>query len=43
MAMIEHKYLTNFEDRWNWVACAWLAYTDKGKALAQELYHADDP
>lgn len=43
MAMIEHKYVTNFEDRWNWVTCAWLALTDKGKALALELYHADDP
>ena len=43
MAMIEHKYLTNFEDRWSWVTCAWLALTEKGKALALELYHADDP
>ena len=32
MAMIEHKYVTNFEDRWNWVTCAWLALTDKGKS-----------
>jgi hypothetical protein len=43
MAMIEHKYVANFEDRWNWVTCAWLSLTDKGKALALELYHADDP
>jgi hypothetical protein len=43
MAMIEHKYVTNFEDRWNWVTCVWLALTEKGKALALELYHADDP
>ena len=43
MAMIEHKYVTNFEDRWNWVTCAWLALTEKGKALALKLYHADDP
>lgn len=43
MATIEHKYVTNFEDRWNWATCAWLELTDKGKALALELYHADDP
>src|SRR5690242_9529681 len=43
MAEIGHKYVTNFEDRWNWVTCVWLALTDKGKALALELYHADDP
>jgi hypothetical protein len=42
MAMIEHKYVTNFEDRWNWVTCVWLALTEKGKALALKLYHADD-
>ncbi|OBA88292.1 hypothetical protein A5662_25365 [Mycobacteriaceae bacterium 1482268.1] len=41
MAVIEHKYVTNFEDRWNWVTCAWLALTDKGKTLALKLYHAD--
>jgi hypothetical protein len=41
--MIEHKYVTNFEDRWNWVTCVWLALTEKGKALALKLYHADDP
>ncbi|GFG52285.1 hypothetical protein CQY20_06250 [Mycolicibacterium agri] len=43
MAMIERKYVTNFEDRWGWVTCAWLALTEKGKTLAQERYHADDP
>jgi hypothetical protein len=43
MTMIEHKYVTNFDDRWNWVTCAWLELTEKGKALAVELYHADDP
>jgi hypothetical protein len=43
MAMIEHKYVTNFEDRWNWVTCAWLELTEKGKVLALQLYHADDP
>jgi hypothetical protein len=29
--------------RWNWVTCASLALTEKGKALALTLYHADDP
>jgi hypothetical protein len=43
MAMIEHNYVTNFEDRWNWVTCVWLALTEKGRALALQLYHADDP
>jgi hypothetical protein len=43
MTMIEHKYVTNFDDRWNWVTCAWLELTEKGKALAVELYHAGDP
>jgi hypothetical protein len=43
MAMIERKYVTNFEDRWNWATCVWLALTKKGKALALQLYHADDP
>ncbi len=42
MAKIEHRYVANFEDRWNWVTCAWLALTDKGKALALQLYHAGD-
>jgi hypothetical protein len=43
MAMIEHKYVKNFEDRWNWVTCAWLALTEKGTVLALKLYHSDDP
>jgi hypothetical protein len=43
MAEIEDAYVTNFEDRWNWVTCAWLELTEKGKALALKLYHADDP
>jgi len=42
MAMIEHKYVTNFEDRCNWVTCAWLALTEKGKGVALQLYHTDD-
>jgi hypothetical protein len=41
MAEIEEAYVKNFEDRWNWVTCAWLALTDKGKALALKLYHAE--
>ncbi len=41
MAEIEHKYVTNFEDRWNWMTCEWLKLTEKGKALALKLYHAD--
>jgi hypothetical protein len=41
MNEIEHKYITNFEDRWNWVTCAWLELTEKGMALALKLYHAD--
>ena len=36
MAMIEHKYVTNFEDRWNWVTCAWLAAHRKGKGAGAE-------
>ncbi|WP_123026644.1 hypothetical protein [Mycolicibacterium stellerae] len=43
MAEIEHKYVTNFGDRWNWVTCAWLQLTERGKALALRLYHADEP
>ena len=42
IATIEHRYVTHFEDRWNWATCVWLSLTDKGKALALELYHADD-
>lgn len=43
MAEIEHAYVTNFEDRWGWATCAWLALTEKGKALALKHHHADDP
>lgn len=42
MAEIERKYVKNFEDRWNWKTCAWLALTERGKALALELFSADD-
>jgi hypothetical protein len=41
MAEIQHQYVTNFDDRWNWVTYAWLELTEKGKALALRLYHAD--
>jgi hypothetical protein len=43
MAEIEDKYVANFDDRWGWTACAWLQLTDKGRALALQLYHADTP
>jgi hypothetical protein len=42
MAEIEEKYVTNYDDRWGWTAFAWLHLTDKGRALALQLYHADD-
>jgi hypothetical protein len=42
MAEIEQKYVTHFDDRWGWTACAWLQVTDKGRALALQLYHADN-
>jgi hypothetical protein len=38
MAETEQKY----DDRWGWTACAWLQVTDKGRALALQLYHADN-
>lgn len=41
MASIEEKYVANFDDRWGWTACAWLQLTEKGRALALHLYHAD--
>jgi hypothetical protein len=43
MTKIEEKYVTNFDDRWGWTACAWLQLTEKGRALALQLYHADNP
>lgn len=42
MASIEDKYVANFDDRWGWTACAWLQLTEKGRALALRLYHAED-
>ncbi|OBA88300.1 hypothetical protein A5662_25375 [Mycobacteriaceae bacterium 1482268.1] len=43
MAKIEEKYVENFDDRWGWTACAWLQLTEKGRALALQLYHFDHP
>jgi hypothetical protein len=43
MAKIEDAYVTHFDDRWGWVTMCWLHLTDKGKELALELYHADEP
>jgi hypothetical protein len=43
MAKIEDAYVTHFDDRWGWVTMCWLDLTDKGKKLALELYHADEP
>jgi len=42
MAEIQNRYVTNFDDRWGWTACAWLQLTEKGKILALQMYHADD-
>jgi hypothetical protein len=43
MAKIEDAYVNHFDDRWGWVTVCWLDLTDRGKELALELYHADDP
>jgi hypothetical protein len=43
MANIEDAYLNHFDDRWAWRTVCWLHLTDKGKELALELYHADEP
>jgi hypothetical protein len=43
MAKIEEKYVTNYDDRWGWTACPWLQLTEKGRALALQMYHADNP
>ncbi len=42
MTRIEDAYVRNFDDRWAWTACAWLQLTEKGRALALQLYHGDD-
>jgi hypothetical protein len=42
MAKIEERYVANYDDRWGWTACAWLQLTEKGRALALQLYHAED-
>jgi hypothetical protein len=43
MVKIEAAYVKNFEDRWGWTTMVWMDQTEKGKKLALELYHADDP
>jgi hypothetical protein len=43
MAEIEDAYITHFDDPWAWRTVCWLDLTDKGKKLALELYHADEP
>jgi hypothetical protein len=43
MAKIEDAYVKNFDDRWGWTTMVWMDQTEKGKKLALELYHADDP
>ena len=42
-AKIEDAYVKNFDDRWGWTTMVWMDQTEKGKKLALELYHADDP
>ncbi len=43
MAEIEDAYVNHFDDVWAWRTVCWLAITEKGKKLALELYHAEDP
>jgi hypothetical protein len=43
MAKIEDAYVNHFDDRWAWRTVCWLDLTDKGKELALELYHAEEP
>jgi hypothetical protein len=43
MAKIEDTYVKHFDDRWGWTTMVWMSLTDKGKKLALELYHADEP
>jgi hypothetical protein len=43
MAKIEDAYIKHFDDPWAWRCICWLQSTDKGKKLALELYHADQP
>lgn len=43
MAKIEEAYVANYDDRRGWRTMCWLNLTDKGKELALELYHADEP
>jgi hypothetical protein len=43
MAKIEDAYVNHFDDRWGWTTFVWLNPTEKGKKLALELWHADEP
>jgi hypothetical protein len=43
MAKIEDAYVKHFDDWWSWTAMVWMNLTEKGKELALELYHADEP
>jgi hypothetical protein len=43
MARIEDAYVKHFDDRWGWTTMVWMNQTQKGKELAEKLYHADDP
>jgi hypothetical protein len=43
MAEVENACVHNFDNRDGWSFCVWLALTKKGKTLALQLYHADDP
>ncbi len=42
ISQIAHAHVTNFDDRWRWTAYARLQLTENGKALALQLYHADN-
>jgi hypothetical protein len=43
LAKIEDSYVKNFDDPWGWTTMVWMDQTEKGKKLALELYHAEDP
>ncbi len=43
MAKIHDAYVNHFDDVWGWRTMCWLDLTEKGKKLALELYHADEP
>jgi len=44
VAMAKSKTLREeLRCRWGWTTMVWIDQTEKGKKLALELYHADDP